>query len=151
MDKVINAYHTLVKKTKVRRYVFHNDKRQAEIKRTKQIENDSEDDWVLDFDMDKVINAYRTFEKSKSWLGKFVEDTEVFVPPPQQLKESKVLRHVFHNDKRQAKAKEDLFVPPPEQLKETKVVINAYLNFENQKPGIDKSLEEKEVFVPPPE
>ena len=29
-------------------------------------------------------------------------------------------------------------------------VINAYHIFENQKPGLDKLLEEKEVSVPPP-
>ena len=33
----------LKKKTKVRRYVFHNDEIQAEVKRTKWIENDSDD------------------------------------------------------------------------------------------------------------
>jgi hypothetical protein len=27
MNEVINGYHTFVKKTKVRRYVFHNDER----------------------------------------------------------------------------------------------------------------------------
>jgi hypothetical protein len=55
--KVINTYHTFVKKTKVWRYVFRNDERQAGVKWTKQIENDRNDDWVLYFDMDKVINA----------------------------------------------------------------------------------------------
>jgi hypothetical protein len=34
-----------------------------------------------------------------------LEEKEVFVPPPEQLKETKVRRYVFHNDKRQAKAK----------------------------------------------
>ena len=58
--KVIR-YQTF-ERVKVRRYVFHNDKRQAEAK-------------------------------------------EVFVPPPEQLKETKVRQHVFHNAKRQAKAK----------------------------------------------
>jgi hypothetical protein len=31
------------------------------------------------------------------------------------------------------------------------VVVNAFHAFENQKHGLHKSLEEKEVFVPPPE
>jgi outer membrane protein assembly factor BamE (lipoprotein component of BamABCDE complex) len=44
---------------------------------------------------------------------------EVFVPPPEQLKETKVWQYVFHNNKRQAKEKEEVFV------KETKVVFNA--------------------------
>jgi len=29
--------------------------------------------------------------------------------------------------------------------------INAYYTFENQKSGLDESLEEQEAFVPPPE
>ena len=33
-----------------------------ELKHAK-IENDSDDDWVWDFDMDKVINAYQNFVK----------------------------------------------------------------------------------------
>jgi hypothetical protein len=57
------------------------------------------------------------------------------------------MRYVFHNDKRQANVKEEVFVTPPEQLKDIKVVVNAFHTFENQKPGLDKSLEEKEVFV----
>jgi hypothetical protein len=35
------------------------------------------------------------------------------------------------------------FFPSLEQLKETKMVINAQNSFENQKTGLDKSLEEK--------
>jgi len=74
-------------KKKVRQYVFHNDERQAEVKRSKQIENDSDGDWVLDFEMDKVINAYQTFENQNHGLDKLLEENVDFVPP---LKETKV-------------------------------------------------------------
>jgi len=57
------------------------DKQKRESKRAK-IENDICDDWVWNFDMDKVINAYHAF-----------------------VKKTKVWRHVSHNNKRQAKAK----------------------------------------------
>ena len=42
--------------------VHENKPGQQQSKRVK-IENDSDDDWVQDFDMDKVINAYHTFVK----------------------------------------------------------------------------------------
>ena len=42
LDKVINAYQILVKKTKVRRYVFHSEKRQVKVKQTKQLESDTD-------------------------------------------------------------------------------------------------------------
>jgi hypothetical protein len=56
------------------------------VQRSKQIENDSDDDWVLDFDMDKVIDTYHTFENHKYGLDKSLEEKEVFVPQPEQLK-----------------------------------------------------------------
>ena len=89
MDKVINTYHTFVKKktTNVWQYVLRNDKRKAEAKQTKQFENSSDDDWVLDFDMDKVVRAYHSSENQKPGLDKSLEENEVFVPPPEQLKE----------------------------------------------------------------
>ena len=100
--------------------------------------------------MDKFIIAYHTFKNQKYELNNSFEEKEVFVRSPKQLKETKVRRFVFHNDKRQAKSKEKVFVPQPEQLKETKVVVNAFNNFEKREPGLDKSLEEKEVFISPP-
>ena len=39
---------------------------QRESKRIKT-ENDSDDDWVWDFDLDKVINAYQILVKYKGW------------------------------------------------------------------------------------
>jgi hypothetical protein len=33
-----------------------------------------------------------------------LEEKEIFVPPPEQLKETKVWQYVIHNDKRQAEA-----------------------------------------------
>ena len=44
--------------------VNENQPGQQESKHTK-IENDSNDDWVWDFDMDKVINTYHTFVKKQ--------------------------------------------------------------------------------------
>ena len=46
--------------------VNENQPGQRESKRVK-IENDSDDDWVQDFDMDKVINAYHTFVKKQGF------------------------------------------------------------------------------------
>ena len=80
-----------------------------------KIENNRDDDWIWDFDMDKTINAYHTFENQKSGLDESLEEQEAFVTPPEQLKETKVRRYFFHNDKRQAKVKEEAFVPPPKQ------------------------------------
>ena len=82
--------------------------------------------------MDRVINAYRTFENRKSGLDNWLVEIEVFVPPPEQLKESKVWRYALHNDKIQTEAKEEVFVPPPEQLKEAKVRRYVFHNEKRQ-------------------
>ena len=80
---------------------------QRESKRVK-IENDSDDAWVWDFDVEKVIIAYHTVENRKSGLDKSLKEKGVFVPPPEQLKEIKVRRDVYHKDMRQAEAKEEI-------------------------------------------
>jgi hypothetical protein len=59
----------------------------------------------LDFDIIKVIIAYHSFENQKTGLDKLMVKNEVFVPPSEQLKETKVRRYVFHNENRQAEAK----------------------------------------------
>jgi hypothetical protein len=46
----------------------------------------------LDFDIDKVIKAYHTFENPKPGINKLLEEKEIFVPPPEQLKETKVAK-----------------------------------------------------------
>jgi hypothetical protein len=43
-----------------------------------------------------VVNAFHTFENQKPGLDKSLEEKEVFVPPPKQLKETKVRRYFFH-------------------------------------------------------
>ena len=63
--------------------------------------------------------------KNMDWINR-LKKKRSFCPPPEQLKQTKIQRYVFHNEKRQAKAKEEVFVPQPEQLKETKVVVNAF-------------------------
>jgi hypothetical protein len=39
--------------------------------------------------MDKIINTYHTSENHKYGQDKSLEEKEVFVPPPEQLKETK--------------------------------------------------------------
>jgi len=65
----------------------------------------------LGFDIEKVFSAYRTFEKQTPGLDKSLEKEKGFVPPPEQLKETKVQRYVCHNFKRQAKAKLNGWTP----------------------------------------
>jgi len=55
--------------------------------------------------MGKVFRAYDTLENRKPKLDKSFKEKEIFVPPPEQLKETKTKRYVFHNDKRQAEEK----------------------------------------------
>ena len=55
--------------------------------------------------MDKPINAYHTFENQKPGLDIILGRKRSFFPPPEQLKETKVWRYDFHEDKRQAEAK----------------------------------------------
>jgi len=55
------------------------------MKQTKQIENDSDDDWVLGLDMDKV-NAYNTFENQKSGLDKSLDKKKFRSHPLKNLK-----------------------------------------------------------------
>jgi hypothetical protein len=61
----------------------------------------------LDFDIDKVINTYHTFENQKPGLDKLLEEKEVFVPAPEQLKDTRVRQYAFHNKKTQAEAKKE--------------------------------------------
>ena len=87
---------------------------QRESKRVK-IKNDSDDNWLWDFDVNNLINPYHTC-----------------------VKKTKVRQYVFHNDERQAEVKrtkqiendsDDDWVLDVEIDK----VVNAYHNFENKK------------------
>jgi len=52
----------------------------------------------------RSIDAYHTFGNQRPGLDKSLKEKEVFVPPSEQLKETKVRQYVFQNDKRQAES-----------------------------------------------
>ena len=55
--------------------------------------------------MDKVINSYHPFENQKHGQDISLKEKEILVPPPEQVKETKVKWCVFHIDKRKDKTK----------------------------------------------
>ena len=92
-------------KMNFQRYVFHNDKRHVEVKRTNQIEDGSDDYQVLYLDIDKVISTYHTFENENLDQINRWKKNKFLSNDLNKLNETIFCRHIYHNNKRKAKAK----------------------------------------------